>query len=224
MEFDRVYNETHKLDTIYNEQLKESVSNLFNGKNSCCILFGPTESGKSYTLRGPCDNRSNEFGIVGRVIQDVLNLVELSKQSTLNKNKLKSGIYYAAKLSVYQVYLDQINDLLSCNYNKNMKIEMYFDDESNLMKTQICDLTEKEIKTKLDYDSLMREAVRNRKTLSQFLRINDSKRKSHLVVSVIIEKRERINEGFKRSAEKTNAKYAQLDFIELASSNYGLAS
>lgn len=229
LEFDRVYNETHKLDTIYNENIKESVSNLFNGKNSCCILFGPTESGKSYTLRGPCDNRSNEYGIIGRVIQDVLNLVELSKQTSLshgnNHNKLKSGsTYFAAKLSLYQVYLDQINDLLSLEYNKNMKIERYFDEESNLMKTQICDLTEKEIKSKSDFDSLMREAVRHRKSLAQYLRINDSKRKSHFVVSVIIEKRERVYEGFKRSAEKTIARYAQLDFLELASSNFGLAS
>jgi hypothetical protein len=219
-----VYNETHKLETIYNEQLKESVSNLFNGKSSCCILYGPTESGKSYTLRGPCDTRSNEYGIFGRVIQDVINLVELSKQTNLNQNKLKSGTYYAAKMSVYQVYLDQVNDLLTSQYNKNMKIERYFDDEAKLMKSQIADLTEKEIKTKIDYDCFMREAVHNRKSLAQFLRINDSKRKSHLVMSIIIEKRERVNEGFKRSAEKTIGKYAQIDFVELASSNYGLSA
>jgi len=223
LEFDRVYNETHKLETIYNEQFKESVSNLFNGKSTCCILFGPSESGKSYTLRGPCDTRSNEYGIFGRVIQDVLNLVELSKQTNLY-NKIKSGTYFVAKMSVYQVYLDQVNDLLTNQYNKNMKIEKYFDDDVKLMKTQIADLTEKEIKTKIDYDCYMREAVHNRKSLAHFLRINDSKRKSHLVMSIIIEKRERTNEGFKRSAEKTISRYAQIDFVELASSNYGLST
>ena len=38
-EFDRVYNETHKLEMIYNENVKMNVNNLFHGKSACLILF-----------------------------------------------------------------------------------------------------------------------------------------------------------------------------------------
>ena len=221
LEFDRVYNETHQIETIYNEQLKDSVTSLFNGKNACCILFGPEESGKSYTLRGPNDPKSNEYGIFGRVIQDVLNLVELSKQTNLIQKKHKTGIYYAVKMSVYQVYLEQVNDLLSNQYNENLKIEKFYDDETNMMKTHISDLCEKEINSKTDYDDLMRQAVHNRRSLANYLKINDYKRKSHLVLSVIVEKREKVIDGYKRSAENTIGKYSQIDFVELASSTLG---
>ena len=60
LEFDKVYNETHSLEKIYNENIKDNITNLFHGKNSCVLFFGPFDSGKSFSLRGSADKRINE--------------------------------------------------------------------------------------------------------------------------------------------------------------------
>lgn len=50
------------------------------------------------------------------------------------------------------------------------------------------------------------------------------KRKSHLVISLIVEKKDKTFQSVNRTYERANEKFAQIDFVELASSNYGLNS
>ena len=68
LEFDKVYNETHSLEKIYNENIKDNITNLFHGKNSCILFFGPIDSGKSYSLRGSADYKNNEHGMIFLVL------------------------------------------------------------------------------------------------------------------------------------------------------------
>lgn len=190
------------------------------GKNSCFLLFGPCDSGKSFSLRG--DNNSSETGLLGRCMQDLFNLVEISKQANLN-SKGRNSTFFSLKLSVYQVYLDQVNDLLTNQFNKNLKVEKYYDSENNLCST-IPDLTQKEIRNKKDYENILKEAMNFRKLLAQTLKVNEMKRKSHLVVSVLLDKHDRYSEGQGRTNEKSQDKFAQMDFVELAASNFGLSN
>ena len=217
LEFDKVYNETHSLEKIYNENIKDNITNLFHGKNSCVLFFGPIDSGKSFSLRGSADQRINENGILSKAINDIFSLVELTKQANQNS---KINSYFIVKLSAYQIYLDSVHDLLSREI-KQIKIEQYYDD--HLINTNLVNLTQKDIKSKKDYDICIQEAVKHRKNLSQVLKVNELKRKSHLVISILIEKREKTSDGISRiNNENLNENYAQIDFVELASSNYGL--
>ena len=59
LEFDKVYNETHSLEKIYNENIKDNITNLIHGKNSCIFFFGPIDGGKSFLLRGSADQKIN---------------------------------------------------------------------------------------------------------------------------------------------------------------------
>jgi len=70
----------------------------------------------------------------------------------------------------------------------------------------------------------IKEADNNRKNLSQSLKVNDLNRKSHLVTSLIIEKREKIPDGYNRTTEQALENFAQIDFVELADANLGLAA
>jgi hypothetical protein len=203
-----------RLDNIYSEQLKEPISNLFLGRNASCICFGPSDAGKSYLLRG-IDN--SDGGLLGRSISEVFNLVEISKQAGAGKNQRST--YFAVKMSVYQVYNDFCNDLLTSGFSKNLKIEKFHSETG--VSSKIYDLTEKEIKSKRDFETCLREAVSYRKVLAQFLKVNEIKKKSHFVISLILERRERVNEGYK-SMDKGLDRYAQIDFVEMASSEMGL--
>ncbi len=217
LEFDKVYNETHSLEKIYNENIKDNITNLFHGKNSCVLFFGPIDSGKSFCLRGSADQRQNENGILSKAINDIFNLIELTKQANQN-SKIKS--FFNVKISAYQIYLDTIYDLFSREINQ-IKLEQYYED--NLINTNLINLNQKVIKNKSEYDKCIQEAVRNRKNLSQFLKVNELKRKSHFIVSLTIEKREITSDGITRiNNENLIDNYSQIDFVELVSSNFGL--
>ena len=219
LEFDKVYNETHSLEKIYNENIKDNITNLFHGKNSCILFFGPIDSGKSYSLRGSADYKNNEHGILSKAINDIFSLVELTKQANQNE---KINSFFIVKISAYQIYLDSVHDLLSREI-KQIKVEQYYDD--NLINTNLVNLTQKQIKNKNDYDTFIQEAVRQRKNLAQVLKVNELKRKSHLVISISIEKREITSDGISRiNNENLIDNYAQIDFVELVSSNFGLIS
>jgi hypothetical protein len=219
LEFDKVYNETHSLEKIYNENIKDNITNLFHGKNSCILFFGPIDSGKSYSLRGSADYKNNEHGILSKAINDIFSLVELTKQANQNE---KINSFFIVKISACQIYLDSVHDLLSREI-KQIKVEQYYDD--NLINTNLVNLTQKQIKNKNDYDTFIQEAVRQRKNLAQVLKVNELKRKSHLVISISIEKREITSDGISRiNNENLIDNYAQIDFVELVSSNFGLIS
>ena len=80
LEFDKVYNEISSIDKIYNENIKDNITNLIHGKNSCVFFFGPIDSGKSYLLRGSADQKiNNEQGLLSRAIIDIFSLVDLIK-------------------------------------------------------------------------------------------------------------------------------------------------
>ena len=217
LEFDKVYNETHSLEKIYNDNIKDNITNLFHGKNSCVLFFGPIDSGKSFCLRGSSDQRNNENGILSKSINDIFNLIELTKQANQN-SKIKN--FFNVKISAYQIYLDSIYDLFSREINQ-IKLEQYYED--NLIKTNLVNLNQKLIKNKSEYDKSIQDAVRNRKNLSQFLKVNELKRKSHFIISLSIEKREINSDGLNRiNNENLIENYSQIDFVELVSSNFGL--
>jgi hypothetical protein len=158
----------------------------------------------------------NDGGLLGRGISEIFNLVELSKQAGAKNNR---NTYFGVKLAVYQVYNDFCNDLLTSGFSRNLRVEK-FQSETGA-SSKIYELTEKEIKNKRDFETCLREAVGYRKVLAQFLKVNEIKKKSHLVISVIIERRERVNEGYK-SVDKGLDRYAQIDFVEMASCELGL--
>ena len=85
--FDKVYPETIKLEQIFQEQLKLQVANLFQGQSTCFFLFGAAETGKSYFLRGGETNQ--EKGQLTKTVNEILNLIEINKQ-TSDKSKFSN--------------------------------------------------------------------------------------------------------------------------------------
>lgn len=211
--FDKVYNETVKIDTIYKEQLKLQVSELFQGHNSCMLFFGPIDSGKSFSLRGGENNQ--EKGLLAKTVSEILNLIEISKQANLG------GVNYShfgLSLSCYQVFNDIIHDLLGKDYSKELKLAI----SNNNQDCFIESLSRRNISNQKDLDISIKEIIQFRKLLTQSLKINDLKRKSSLVFNLIIEKRESFENKNASNKESKITKFSQLDFVELPSSNYGL--
>jgi hypothetical protein len=67
-----VFNESHKQEKFYTSVVRPVVKNFIEGENGCVLLFGPTEGGKTYTLKG---KTGIERGILPRAIEDIFNIV-----------------------------------------------------------------------------------------------------------------------------------------------------
>lgn len=52
--------------------MKSIVHNFVEGVNGCVLMFGPSDCGKTYTLKG---GQGSERGIVPRAIEEVLSFV-----------------------------------------------------------------------------------------------------------------------------------------------------
>ena len=87
---------------------------MLKGQNTCVLFFGPSDGGKSYTLRG---GDKSDQGILDRAAEDLFNLIEISKQ--VNQGKSIRIISYNVKLCVYQVFNDNISDLLTNSQTQN---------------------------------------------------------------------------------------------------------
>jgi len=209
-EFDKIYNETNPIDIIYKDLIKDNISNLFQKKNSCILFYGPIDSGKSFLLRGGSTSYGGESGLLYRGIRDIFRLISLYNQANTNTSS------FHVKFCSYQIYLDNIHDLLSSE-SYIVTIEKVL--ENNLVNTNLIGLTEKEIKNIAEYESCMREAVHNRATLSQKLKINDINRKSYFIISIRLEKKIYSKDGM-LIIDDNFKNYSRIDFVELVSSNF----
>ena len=211
LEYDSIYNETTSQDKLYNEQIKDKITNLFHGKSSCVLLYGPHQSGKSYLLRGNTENAklitsNNENCLILRAITDVFNLLSLSRQAENN---------FTVKMSSYQIFMDKVNDLLSKDKHKSpIKLEKYFDKHQR--KCNLIGLSKVNIRNKSDFDTCLKEIMHQRRNIAGIINIDNLKSKSHFAISITLEKRNYIDD-YDYEIEL----YSQIDFVELASSDYG---
>ena len=201
LNFDKVYPESFSLDLIYQQILQNPLNDLFYKKNSCMLFFGPSMGGKSYLLRGSHLKNENESGLLTRAINDIF-------------QRLKFNNNICLKISVYQIFLDKIYDLLSNEDNKEVNIETNYSEINHVYNINILGLTKKEIKDNNEYDFCLREAINNRRYLAQFFGINDIKQKSHFIISLFLENKNENNDEY--------IPFSQFDFVELVSSNFGL--
>ena len=209
-EFDKIYDESNSIDIIYKDLIKDNISNLFQKKNSCIILHGPIDSGKSFLLRGGATQSGGESGLLYRGIRDIFRLISLFNQANSNTSA------FIVKFCSYQIYLDNIHDLLT-NDGYLINIEKYL--EKNYVNTNLIGLKEKEIKNISEYESCMREVMHNRAILSQKLKVNDINRKSYFIISIRLEKKIYSKDGI-LIIDDNFKNYSRIDFVELVSSNF----
>ncbi|CAD8173323.1 unnamed protein product [Paramecium octaurelia] len=77
-QFDQVFGEKANQQLIYDQVLATKVNNLITGSSGSLILLGGPESGKKYTLKG--EERGQEKGLAVLIVENILNLIESSKQ------------------------------------------------------------------------------------------------------------------------------------------------
>jgi len=236
LEYDKIYNETHSIEKIYNEVIKENITQLFNKKNSCVLFFGPSSSGKSYLFLGEVEendekinnykskisknnnNKKLEGGLLKRSINNLLNLIKMNKQGNDIKDNIQNK--YEIKLSIYQVYMDKIYDLLNKKIN-NISIQKFYDDDEAI-NINLIGLTDVKISSIQEYEKIIKDAELNRKNLPQVLKAKNINKNSHIVISLKLQRIIQNTIGNNISDNYTINSFSQIDFVELISSEIGL--
>ena len=243
LEYDKIYNEIHSLEQIYNEIINDNISQLFHKKNSCIFCFGPSGSGKTYLLFGDNsdinnvkNNKNNKYhylncnkqikektermnkGLIKSSINKILNLIKINKQGNDISNGVKNK--YELKISIYQIYFDKIFDLLSKDLKKiNMQINY---DDNQIVNTKLTGLIDVEIRNTQDYEKIIKEVEINRKNLTRNLKVKNINKNSYLIVSLKLRKKIQNRVGNNIIDNYSEDYYSQIDFVELVSSEIGL--
>eukprot|EP00759_Apiculatamorpha_spiralis_P015007 PhF_6_TR21699/c0_g1_i1/m.30989/K10401/KIF18_19; kinesin family member 18/19 len=111
--------ETTQLD-LFTTCVQPIVANVVDGMNASVLVYGPTGSGKTYTMLG------TDHSAPGVVQQSA---VELFSQLQLRRH---SDVEYTTRLTFVEVYNEQVRDLLSPN--PMVKCEVHDDGQHTVIK------------------------------------------------------------------------------------------
>ena len=243
LEYDKIYNESHSIERIYNEVIKDNIAQLFNKKSSCIFFFGPSSGGKSYLLLGGSEennkknslhkdiskyksykknnkdnNKKLEGGLLRRSVNNLLNLLKINRQGNENENIQNK---YEIRLSIYQVYMDKIYDLLNKKI-KNISIQKIENDDDQNGSINLVGLTDIEIRSIQEYEKVLKDVDINKKNLSKVLKVKNLNKNSHVVISLKLQKKIQNLVGTNISDNYTINSFSQIDFVEFVSSEIGL--
>lgn len=156
--FDRVFNDESQ-ETVFNYTAKTIVSSTVDGYNSTIFSYGPTGTGKSYTMFGS----PSQSGIIPRACTSLFSL--LDKKENISR--------YEVKLSFVEIYCEQIRDLLGYGPT-NLKLR----EQGNSIYIE--NVSERTVCSAKDVLSVIAEHSLHRITASTAL--NDVSSRSHAVV------------------------------------------
>ena len=243
LEYDKIYNESHSIERIYNEIIKDNIAQLFHKKSSCVFFFGPSSGGKSYLLLGENEensknktfnkdiskyksnkkknkdnNKKLEGGLLRRSVSNLLNLLKINRQGNENESIQNK---YEIRLSIYQVYMDKIYDLLNKKI-KNISIKKIDNDDEQSGNINLVGLTDVEIRSIQEYEKVLKDVDANKKNLSKVLKVKNLTKNSHVVISLKLHKKIQNMVGTNISDNYTINSFSQIDFVEFVSSEIGL--
>lgn len=117
-EFCKVFDQYTNQNDIFCETVKSKIPSLLNGISNTIFAYGQTGSGKTYTLFGDENNSSyNEniesHGIIYRSVEHLFKIISQVENETNDKIKVK--------VSTFEIYNEQIFDLLTNNNIENDK-------------------------------------------------------------------------------------------------------
>lgn len=158
-EFDRVYGPHVGQAELFSD-VQPFVQSALDGYNVSVFAYGQIQSGKTHTMVGS----SHDRGLYARSFEE---LFDLSNSDTTSISRFNFSV------TVFEIYNEQIRDLLSESRNILPKIRMGSPDS-------FIELAQEKVDNPLDFSKVLKVAFQNRGT--DLLKFNFS----HLIVSIHI--------------------------------------
>jgi hypothetical protein len=155
-----------------------TLKHLFKGNDVTIFAYGVTGSGKTHTMKG--NKVAAERGIIPRLLTAIYRRgKELEKKSDGN-------VSTTAIMSYYEIYNDKVFDLFEAPEKRTLA-GLPLREQNG--KTHVVGLTEKEICSLKDFETLYDKANNNRSTSAT--RLNAHSSRSHAIICVRVEIQDR---------------------------------
>lgn len=96
---------------MYDIVAKPVLNNVFNGWNGTIFAYGQTSSGKTFTMQGLLTNDKLK-GIIPRIVDGIFEYIDDAAEH----------IEFVIKVSMLEIYMENLTDLLNINGSKAIKI------------------------------------------------------------------------------------------------------
>ncbi|CAL1272770.1 unnamed protein product [Larinioides sclopetarius] len=181
--FDYVFRPGVTNEAVYNAVVAEKIRPIFEGYNVTILAYGPTGSGKTYTMGtdyNPKTAVNSDIGIIPRGISEIFRVIESQKDS----------VDFLVKVSFLELYREEIFDLLqktktACNLREDSE------------GVRVVNLTEVPVESVEDAFVTLEKGSSLRHTSATAKNVKSSR--SHAIFSVYIEQTDKRTFNFKRS-------------------------
>ena len=192
----------------------ESIIPLFHlplyGYNSTIFAYGQTNSGKTYTMLGPNGKLSLAADLMGVIPRTSRYLFAAIYKLTSSS----PSIQYQVRVSYLEVYNGRVYDLLRKNDNKICnKLPSLSIREDNQGNINVTDATEIPVHNSLELENILMQG--NQRRATAFTYMNSSSSRSHALLIMYIERRERSTAS---SSREYTSYLGRLNLIDLAGS------
>ncbi|CAL9229837.1 unnamed protein product [Arabidopsis halleri] len=140
-EFDRVYG-PHVGQAALFSDVQPFVQSALDGSNVSIFAYGQTNAGKTYTMEGSNHDR----GLYARCFEELFDLANSDSTSTSR---------FSFSLSVFEIYNEQIRDLLSETQSNLPKINMD-------LHESVIELGQEKVDNPLEFLRVLKSAFQNR--------------------------------------------------------------
>ncbi|XP_065221800.1 kinesin-like protein KIF3A [Planococcus citri] len=193
--FDVVFDKDSKQMDVYNELARPIVDKVLAGYNGTILAYGQTGTGKTFTMEGI--NAEPELrGIIPNSFAHIFGHIA----------KAKDDIKFLVRVSYFEIYNEEIHDLLSKTcYSQNLEIK-----ERSDIGVYVKDLSTFIVNNAEDMERIM--MMGNRRRISAATAMNITSSRSHAIFSITVETSKTGSDGRQR------VKAGRLHLVDLAGS------
>ncbi|KXN71342.1 kinesin-domain-containing protein, partial [Conidiobolus coronatus NRRL 28638] len=196
-DFDQVLGPNIDQEQTFHLVMGPMIEEILSGFNCTVFAYGQTGTGKTYTMQGNVDNRNqtitSESGLIPRTLDHLLRTLS------------QSGIEFSLKISMIELYNEEVTDLLTPSEAK--PLHLYQDPQKGLI---IPKLEEFPI-TSVDQAMKKLQLGINRRHIAA-TKINEHSSRSHCIFTITAHMKELTLEG------EEVLKIGKLNLVDLAGS------
>ncbi|KAI8341360.1 kinesin motor domain-containing protein [Chlamydoabsidia padenii] len=215
--FDRVFGPEAKQEELYQEVAQPILEQVLLGYNCTIFAYGQTGSGKTYTMEGDLSQSSigphSKAGIIPRAIHKLFEALD------------NQGLEYSVKVSLIELYNEELRDLLNVNSGANNNnnssssggggtnsnpnpLRIYEDHQGSGVIVQ--NIEETLITNAEDGIRVLQEGTRNRSSAAT--KCNEKSSRSHCIFTLTVHIKEEVTGG------EQVLKVGKLNLVDLAGS------
>eukprot|EP00698_Gefionella_okellyi_P012488 TRINITY_DN3365_c0_g1_i1.p1 TRINITY_DN3365_c0_g1~~TRINITY_DN3365_c0_g1_i1.p1 ORF type:complete len:504 (-),score=105.92 TRINITY_DN3365_c0_g1_i1:997-2469(-) len=171
-QFSSVFDEQVDQAQVYESSVRGTVLSVLEGYNGSVIAYGPTGTGKTFTMEG--GDSGDARGVIPRSMEDIFTYIEQQSEE-------RPGAEFSVRASYMQIYNEAISDLL---VPKSTNLNLIATSNGLVVEG----LSEHNVTTEQHAMALIRRGKRNRFTAATTT--NEMSSRSHAIFIVVVEQRE----------------------------------